>query len=89
MTLRERLVEEGYEDVLLVDGLDEAFLGIGHRACQGPMAVYARAACIDVLVAQGLSFEDAVEHFEFNVACAWVGPGTPVFVDLTPAPGTG
>ena len=29
-----------------------------------------------------MPYEEAVEYFEFNVAGAWVGEQTPIFVDL-------
>ena len=28
----------------------------------------------------GSSYEDAVEHFNFNVIGAWAGEGTPVYI---------
>lgn len=81
MTLRERLLEYGLDEILMADGFDEAFLGVARRAGQTPLAVYDVDKCLDVLVAQGLSPEEAIEHFEFNVVGAWVGPGTPLFLD--------
>jgi len=30
----------------------------------------------------GMSYEEAVEHFEFKVAGGWVGDNTPVFLTL-------
>ena len=42
---------------------------------------YDRCRCIDILVAQGMSREDAEEYFEFNVAGAWLGEQTPVWID--------
>jgi len=28
-----------------------------------------------------MTFEDAEEYFEFNVACAWIGDTTPAFLE--------
>lgn len=77
--LHERLAEEAC-DLLLADGFDDAFIGIGSRCGQPDVAVYARDACVQALMSEGLSLEDAEEHFDFNVAGAWVGDRTPVFV---------
>ena len=72
---------DGEEDLLLADGLDAAFIGTGERCGQPNVAVYDRDKCINIL-AENMSYEEAVEYFEFNVAGAWVGEQTPIFVDL-------
>lgn len=79
MTLRERVAEVDPE-ALLADGFDEACIGICYRASQPPVVAYSREKCIEILMDQGLSWEDAEEHFEFNVVGAWVGDHTPVFI---------
>ena len=69
------------EDLLLADGFDAAFIGTGQRCGHPNIAVYDRDMCIDIL-ANDMPYEEAVEYFEFNVAGAWVGEQTPIFVDL-------
>jgi hypothetical protein len=27
-----------------------------------------------------MTYDEALEFFDFNVACAYVGPGTPIFI---------
>lgn len=84
MTLHERLADYDGE-ILLADGFDDAFIGIGERCGQPAIAIYDRDRCIDTLVIRdGMSYEDAEEFFEFNVSGAWVGPETPVFVSRLP-----
>tara|TARA_R100001510_G_C7582198_1_gene154778 strand:+ start:286 stop:429 length:144 start_codon:yes stop_codon:yes gene_type:complete len=39
--------------------------------------------CIKKLMKDGMDFEEAVEYFDFNVESAYVGPNTPVFLDLS------
>jgi len=63
---------------LLADGLDEAFLGIDTSGDE-PRAVYSTEKCIEIL-AREMGREDAVEYFDFNVAGAYVGPQTPIFI---------
>jgi hypothetical protein len=49
--------------------------------CRGhDVLVYSVERCLDVLVQQGMSREDAVDYFEFNVGGAYVGEETPIFV---------
>jgi hypothetical protein len=69
------------DQTLLADGFEDAFLGV---TCgihpQEECAVYSRKACIEILMSDGTSYEDAVEYFEFNVAGAYVGERTPIFI---------
>jgi len=69
-------------DALLADGFDDALLGFG-RQFNNDVAVYDYGRCIDILRSRdGMSEEDAVEFFEFNVVGSWVGPNTPIFMSL-------
>ena len=80
MTTRDDLAQID-EDMLLVEGFDEALLGYAQRCGQPALAVYDRARCIEILVQRdGMSEEDAEEFFEFNVVGAWVGDRTPLFL---------
>lgn len=82
MTLTEKL--ESYEadsGVMLADGFDDAFIGIGRQASKEPFAVYDREKCIEVLVRKGMDHDEAEEYFEFNVQCAWIGNQTPIFLE--------
>ncbi len=66
------------EEVLLADGLDEAFIGLSHAKCA---AVYDCEKCSWALMKRdGLTYEEAAEYLEFNTFCAHVGDKTPVFV---------
>jgi len=70
--------------MLLADGLDEAFLGVGKRGCQKDVAVYSIPKAIDVLVQRdGMSAEEAEEYLEFNSIGAWVGDETPIWLEIT------
>jgi len=70
-------------DVLFCDGHDNAFMGLmwrfGHNA---PIAAYSRPAIIKNLMSDGMTYDDAQEFFEFNIIGAWMGEGTPCFIDV-------
>lgn len=68
-------------DALLANGFEDAILGIAERCGQPALVAYDRTRCIDILEAEGMDREDAEEFFEFNVAGAWMGEMTPVFID--------
>lgn len=72
--------EQCVEGALLADGYEAAFLGYGTMFSHA-VAVYNYEHCIRILQERdGMSYEEAVEFFEFNTAGAWVGENTPVFL---------
>lgn len=77
-----RDLTEFYGDLLIADGFDDAIIGIGIRAGCDPVVCYDRSLCIQKLLDDGASLEEAEEHFEFNVAGAWVGEQTPIFITM-------
>jgi hypothetical protein len=69
--------------MMLAKGFEEAFVGVAYRyGFPTPIAAYDRGKCIESIMEDGCNREDAEEYFEFNVAGAWVGEGTPVFIEL-------
>jgi len=81
-TLQETLENCLYDDetVKLADGFEDAFVGIG-RQFGKPMAVYNKFKCIELLIKEGMSEEEAEEYFSFNVEGAYVGENTPIFLE--------
>lgn len=81
-------------NVLLADGFDAAFIGIGeryHELIGGgveriPVAIYSIDKCIEVLMEDGMSYEDADEYLSFNTLNAYVGVQTPIFVRVMTQP---
>ena len=95
ITTMERIsdfIEATYSDysdkILLADGFDEAFLGIGENSQGNPVAVYSIEKCLDILEKQFEDEEDpigdAIDFFEFNVKGSYVGEFTPMFVNMFP-----
>ena len=82
MSLKEKLDEHIGDDysILLADGLDEAFIGIGWQF-NTPLAVYDRDKCIEILESQGMTQEEAQEYFYYNTQGAYVGEQTPIFLE--------
>jgi len=78
--MREDIAEMN-EEALFADGFDDALIG-SVRQFNNTVALYDYQACIEVLMRDGLDYDDAVEYFEFNVVGAWVGPATPAFAHL-------
>ena len=75
------IIQEQNPEALTADGLDDAILGIAYRAGAAPLVAYSTSQCLKILMDRdGMSYDEASEFFEFNIVGAFVGPGTPVFV---------
>lgn len=77
---RERLLESIAEfnpEALLANGLENAIVGYDTKG----RVIYSVSNIIDILVERdGMSYEDASEHFSFNIECAYVGEHTPIYM---------
>ena len=65
--------------MLKADGFDKAAIG---TACvrNVDVLVYSVEKCLDVLMQQGMTMDEAVDYFEFNVGGAYMGEQTQIFV---------
>jgi hypothetical protein len=76
-------IAERYPDLLVMDPdyLDAAIVGVVTRI--GLEAVcYDTDKVIRLLMGHDkMSYEEAVEYFEFNMKGAWMGEKTPVFIE--------
>ena len=69
-----------WKNITLFYDIEDAFVGVAERFGMGPVATYDYDKCIEIYMEDGMTFEEAVEHFGFNEIGAWVGDKTPVFV---------
>ncbi|HLA89211.1 MAG TPA: hypothetical protein VJL28_02120 [Gemmatimonadaceae bacterium] len=75
------LVADENPDALLADGFEDAFIGLARRCGQPTLVTYDTDKCLEILIARdGMTYEEAVEYFEFNVVGAWMGPNTPLYL---------
>ena len=74
-------IEEFIEgnNIALINGMDDAFIGICERIGMLPVAAYDTEKCIKILE-EDMEHEDAVDYFGFNIIGAWEGEGTAVFI---------
>ena len=79
MGIREEISDK-YDDILFADGFDKACIGVVSSPSVN-VACYDSEMCLEVLVDSGMSYEDAVDYFYYNVAGASAGEKTPVFLD--------
>lgn len=82
---RQRLIELHLNDdekFIFLEGpmFDTALVGVIERYGQPRILCYDYQKVIKVLVKQGMSDEEAVEWFDFNIIGAWMGDETPCFL---------
>lgn len=71
-------IMENYPDdsFLTADGFEKAVIGLDEQSMR---LVYSVSKCIAILKEQGMTEEDALEYFSFNVSGAYVGEQTPIW----------
>lgn len=73
----------GIEGLLLLEPrelFDPCLIGVASQAGGVFAAIYDEEALVKALQATGMSHEDAVEHYCFNVSGGYVGKSTPLFL---------
>jgi hypothetical protein len=82
LNIRENL-NDMFEDLLFLSEpeFDVAILGVAERIGMSPIVAYDTAKIIDILCERdGMEDDEAAEYFEFNIAGAYVGERTPIFI---------
>ena len=83
----EEWARENEIELVFLDDFDDALVGIGNQHGSEPAAIYDRDMCINILLDQADADDDedpltaAIDYFEFNIAGAYVGPHTPIFIE--------
>jgi hypothetical protein len=74
-------IEEINPDALLCDGFDEAIVGMAERINLGPVVAYDVDKMLKIMVERdGMTYEEAMEYFDYNILGAWMGENTPVYI---------
>ena len=69
---------DNYPQAILIDGFDEALVGICERIGQESIALYDKTKILNILInGDKMSRDKADEYFEYR---AYIGEGTPEFV---------
>ena len=69
-----------YEGLLKMDGYDDCLVGVVERFGEDSYFIYDRELVLEKLQKGGMSYEEAVEYYEFNQLGAYVGERTPAFL---------
>lgn len=82
--IRQNIAEIDPELVLLdpAESYDKCIIGIASRIGMDDCVAYDRSKVIVELMNDGMSEEEALEFFDFNMAGAYVGTRTPIFIEV-------
>jgi hypothetical protein len=80
-----KYLDENYseEELRIIDGFDEAFVGVGYQFHKA-VTCYDKDKMIEILIREGMSFEEALEYFEFNIVrgIAYLGEQAPIIIEI-------
>jgi hypothetical protein len=69
------------EEVMLMDGFEEAFIGFSKRCGQPTLATYSYEKMLQVLIERDeMDVEEADEYIMYNCEGAWMGELTPIIL---------
>lgn len=66
-------------EILKADGFDECILGFDYSWDGTIRLIYSIKSILDLLIEDGMSIDDAIEFFEFNMRGGYVGEQTPIW----------
>ena len=69
------------DDLIKMDGYDDCIVGVVERFGQDSYFIYDKDLVLEKLQKEnGMSYEDALEYYEYNQLGAYVGERTPAFL---------
>jgi hypothetical protein len=69
------------ESAVALTGFDDACIGVYHdHLCDCHRIVYSTEKIIDILMLSGLSYEEAVEHYTYNIEGSCMAESAPILV---------
>ena len=60
------------------DGFDDAVIGIEDKSMR---LIYSVSKCINILIEGGMTTEDAIDYFTYNVEGSYIGVETPIWCE--------
>jgi hypothetical protein len=85
MNIRDQILEDYGEDaetMLFADGFDDAIVGVGNVFGGKLCAIYDTDLVLKQCMKDGMKYDEALEFFDFNIAGAYVGEQTPIFIHM-------
>lgn len=69
------------DKTLKADGFDKAIIGIDFNY-EPAKLIYSKQEMIQVLIDNDeMTLDEAIDYLEYNVFCAYMGEGTPIYIE--------
>ena len=81
--MTKEFLEDNYPETILMTGYEDCILGICNRYGQDSIVAYDLEKVLAKLMKDGMTYEEAVDWYEFNMIGSWCGDTTPCFVDMS------
>jgi hypothetical protein len=80
-------IHEYAEGAVLLDGLEDAIVGIVEEFGNGRRILYSKQRILDILQERDLmTYGEAEEYFDYNIIGGYFGDQNPVFLDMMITP---
>ena len=81
MTINNYDIDEYAEGAIILDGLDDAIIGIVEEFGNGPRILYSKNKILTILCERDeMTYSEAVEFFDYNIIGLYAGEQNPVFL---------
>jgi hypothetical protein len=80
-TIEDYNIHEFAEGAIILDGLDEAIVGITEEFGTGRRILYSKDKILDILMKRDLmTYSEAEEFYDYNILGLYAGEQNPVFL---------
>ena len=80
-TIEDYNIDEVAEGAIILDGLDDAIVGVVEEFGNGRRILYSADKIIDILMERdGMTWHEAVEFYDYNILGLHAGDQNPVFL---------
>jgi len=74
-------IDEIAEGAVILDGLDEAIIGVTEEFGNNPRILYSKDKILNILCERdGLDMEEAIEFYDYNILGLYAGEQNPIFL---------
>jgi len=76
-------IDEYAEGAILLDGLEEAIIGIVEEFGNGRRILYSKSKILSILqIRDGMTEQESEEFYDYNILGLYAGETNPIFLDL-------
>jgi hypothetical protein len=75
-------IDETFDLIVYPTGFEDCIVGVGERYGGPPVAVLDVAKMLAKMEKEGMTHDEALEYFEYNILGAYVGEESPVYLHI-------